>query len=338
MGWEHSLQKLFSYRTEQDLYQDNGAQALLDVIDAFLMPDSIETASTLKAKWRHAVNGIPANPLAVFCADYASRKKEGIIRLDGSPSIVHEFSQIYYSHSLLEGGFTFQRPDLVAALIAIHDMGEDEQLTTHELRNYLQLWIKNLDGTIDDATRVALFADIETLVEDFYTISRFIDGEKEKMNKQDYIEGTLYSPITSIVKPLDRIHNISTLLGAGKSKKVQEKLDETELLFMSPLYKVDGRKERVNYFEAAAILHPENAEVYKRLESIIVTAFNLHVAGRVNAIEYRKRGELVMENINDLIPESLRTTALPNALRPLRLLSKRVKDQARDAQMSAALD
>lgn len=329
MSWDESLRELFALRSEKALY-DAGAKPLLEVVDAYLMPDDLRAACALGAEWPYHYNGIPTNFLASACANLVAAYKEGEKRQDGSPSIVHEYSQIYYLHALRTANIDVYRPDIVACIVALHDLGEEYGLTPDGARNYL---IEAVDecGFFDQETLEKNYADIDEVVRGFEIMSRDIEGYKAKLSKFEYTRQTLFNPYTSIAKPLDRVHNIATLSGAVNAKGIGKKIDETGLLFMTPIYKIEGVPEPMKYFEAASYLHPQNEEAYLFLSTLIGTALNLHIANRVNRTEFKRKGHVVLDNPEIMIEDRLRQPRMPRVLRPLRLLSQRAQEVAHPA-------
>lgn len=327
MSWSQSLTKLFSLKSEAALYQ-TGAQELIDVVEAYLMPPSIEAAHQLKANWPHKIDNIPTNPFGLACAELAKKHKEGQSREDGSPSIVHEYSQIFYLTSLEHLEISVDRPDLIACICALHDLGEDYGLTPDYIRDYLQTWLQSHKDAykISDIMTVGLMDDIETIVENFDLMSRFIPGHKDKMEKTAYFRGILNSALATIAKTFDRVHNIATLAAANGGKDVGKKLDETGLLLMSPIYKIPDVQERMKYFKAAAHLHPQHADAYKFLSEVIGTALNMHIAHRVNQRELEKHEEFVISDLGVLVSDRLKGAILPKVLRPLHSLAHRAEE------------
>ncbi|MFK7840306.1 MAG: hypothetical protein AB8B83_08260 [Bdellovibrionales bacterium] len=330
MGWNKSLTKLFAFRSEEELHKDNGKH-LIRVVDEFLMPKTQESASALSAQWRYSCNGLSANILGMACADLVKGLKGEKLRNDGSPSIVHEYSQMFYLRALLQRGFHIDRPDLVACVAAIHDVGEEYGKTTNDIRQYLTDYINKYGDSINPGMRSSLQQDIETIVKSYFAISREIEGEKPKMKKVDYIEGVVHDEIASIVKVLDRIHNISTPSAKGAGRKI----DETGSLFMSAQYPIDKCEDNCDYFEAAALLYPHHEELFKHLKRVVGTALNLRIAHRDNKNSLERKGELTIEDTDRMIVKSLRKTELPHVLRPLRVLKHRLDEQIEAARLEA---
>lgn len=331
MGWNKSLTELYALSGEQELF-DRGAKPLIDVIQAYLEPPSKRAASALGAAWKYSVDDIPINILAIPCAELARQYREGKFRRDSSPYIVHDFSQIYYLRSFASINIPIDRPDLVACISALHDLGEDEGILPEQIRNMLTSWLNEYkkQTALPDAMMADLMADIDIIVRDFETMSRFIKGHKDKLSVEEYIGSTLFSPYTSIAKPLDRIHNISTLAHGGNFDDISHKLDETDLFFMTPIYEIPGHEGKLRYFEAAEKLHPQNAEAYRFLSKLIAAGLNMHIAYRANRHAVEQGKDAPFDDVARLVPDILRQAELPRALRPLRSLAKRAQESSLD--------
>lgn len=295
-------------------------EALITVAHAYLEPPDTAAVKALSPKWDLTIAAMPSNLLCVGALELTRECVGNAKRRDGSPAIAHEYSQILYPRSLRNLGIEIYREDLVTVVTALHDRGEDNGITPPQIRDFLRAWAKfhRDEFGVKDIELKRLYDDIEIITQEFDTMSRFIPGYKDDIGIRKYFDDIVQSPISSICKAFDRIHNIQTLEGSQDDAAMGRKLNETELFFLTPIYTVEGQEAPLNYFDAAKILHPANAKAYDYLHQLFRTALNIHNAHRVNRRELEKGRIAPFADVSILVPLPLKEAEMPRVLRPIR--------------------
>lgn len=150
-------------------------------------------------------------------------------RKDGSKEFSHQLEMLAFGlnlHSLLN------KPYEVYMSIVLHDLYEDYPQYLEEIR-------KN-------------FGDVEKFA---IRLSKFKDGSEQQYSS--YFDAIAECEVCSVVKAIDRYHNLSTAPGVFSGSKIMEYCDEVEMYFIPMLRK-------------AKQLHNQRA-VYELMKSILIT-------------------------------------------------------------------
>ncbi len=150
-------------------------------------------------------------------------------RKDGSLEFSHQLEMLAFAinlHSLLS------KPFEVYVSIVLHDLYEDYPQYLQEIRN-------NFSYAEEYALR----------------LSKFKDGTEQEYSS--YFNGIASCEVCSVVKAIDRYHNLSTAPGVFSTTKILEYCDEVEMYFIPML-------------RAAKQLHNQRA-VYELMKNILIT-------------------------------------------------------------------
>lgn len=151
------------------------------------------------------------------------------VRKDGVTQEFYHQINIFSYLRTLESLMSF--PELVLATALLHDTYEDYE-ESHEI----------------------LRRDAPLVYEYVVRVSKVRDGEK--IPYQQYFEEMSNCPITSVVKIVDRIHNLSTMNGVFSTEKKKQYIQDVYDYFY-PMIKVARRK------------FPEQEALYEQLKSTL---------------------------------------------------------------------
>lgn len=120
-------------------------------------------------------------------------------RRDKDPAFIHQLSQMYYTITLLKAGYRINKPQVLLAVNALHDIQEDKSVTRGEI---------------------------------VLRVSEKVARSNSLMNKTDLSDDEYYNNIlcddtASLAKGLDRIHNLATCVGGMTVEKQKKYLLET---------------------------------------------------------------------------------------------------------------
>jgi (p)ppGpp synthase/HD superfamily hydrolase len=188
----------------------------------------------------------------VRALDYASEIHTGF-RKDGvTPEFYHQLSLVGFALTQIRNmrfaPTQAQAPNMTHAAtiigtLLLHDTYEDNQHLEDEIRQK--------------------FAE---LIEYVIRSSKIRRGVK--LNTQEYIDEVALCIICSIVKLIDRLHNLSTMLGVFSEAKLREYVEETEKYYFPMLKK-------------AKRLFPEQNALYELMKSVLhlqLNAIKFHIA------------------------------------------------------------
>lgn len=131
------------------------------------------------------------------------------VRKDGvTPEIHHQISVAGYLKTISDG---VMYPEEVQVVAWLHDAEEDARSEFLSFEAEAMVWLGDCR------------ADISTL-------------NKTGMTTEDYYDMLSYSPVASIVKGADRIHNHQTMSGVFTPEKVDSYIEET-LTYVLPMLK-----------------------------------------------------------------------------------------------------
>lgn len=189
--------------------------------------------------------------MCVRALDYASEIHTGF-RKDGvTPEFYHQLSLVGFAltqirnmrHVALTQIRNMPHAATIIGTLLLHDTYEDNQHLEDEIRQK--------------------FAE---LIEYVIRSSKIRRGVKLKT--QEYIDEVALCIVCSIVKLIDRLHNLSTMLGVFTEEKLREYVEETEKYYFPMLKK-------------AKRLFPEQNALYELMKSVLhlqLNAIKFHIA------------------------------------------------------------
>ena len=125
---------------------------------------------------------------AVNALEFARERHTGFRKDKVTPVITHPVTVTNYVRTLV-GGLVYPEDTLAAALL--HDVVEDTNATVEELEEQF-------------GARIADSVDL---------LTKQYNGEGPKKPNDEYYKGIASSPIASVVKGADRIHNFQSMVG-----------------------------------------------------------------------------------------------------------------------------
>ncbi len=174
---------------------------------------------------------------ALRAMDFAEKRHTGV-RKDGAPEFSHQVSQMCYARTMVDN---LLFPEETLAVIALHDLIEDYNITHKEL-------IELFGSKVADAT---------------LKMSKVVDGIR--ISDDIYYRILATCPIASIAKGFDRVHNLMSMLGGFKPQKRASYIDET-LEKIVPMLKI-GRRS-----------FPEQEPVYENIKFVMINQIQLYNA------------------------------------------------------------
>jgi len=158
------------------------------------------------------------------------------VRKDGvMPEYQHQISQANYVRTLPN----LMYPEETLTCVLGHDLVEDTEFSLQE--------VKNIFGE-----KIAFEIELMT--------NKFSDGTKKP--KESYYKAISLSPIASIAKGADRIHNHQTMGGVFTSEKQMSYIDETKTYILPAL-------------KSARKLYPEQSEAYQNIKTVLQVQIEL---------------------------------------------------------------
>lgn len=151
--------------------------------------------------------------ICVRALDYAATIHTGLRKDGKTPEFYHQLSLVGYALTQVRN---MKKPWLIIATLILHDTYEDNQHLEEELRE-----------------------QFPKVFEYVVRCSKIRRGEKVDMVL--YTTELSECAICSVVKLIDRLHNISTMLGVFSEKKLVEYVDETVTHYL-PMLKTAKRK------------------------------------------------------------------------------------------------
>jgi len=174
---------------------------------------------------------------AMRAMNFAEKLHNGT-RKDGSPEFSHQVSQALYLITMIDNVLY---PEETICVVFLHDTVEDKDVTYEQL---LEMFGK----MVADAT---------------IKMSKVVKGVRIPDNI--YYAGMEDCPIVTVAKPIDRIHNLMTMLGGFKPEKQKSYIEET-LEKVVPLAKT-GRRN-----------FPEQTAVYENVKFVMTNQIQLYNA------------------------------------------------------------
>ena len=180
-------------------------------------------------------------------------------RKGGDPEFSHQLNMVAYTFSMFSRSNVLSNDDLavLVALIIMHDVPEDYY-------NEFECFVKNEFGgrVYNDANPGSVTGYQVGIADDFYSevlnlsvmMSRVDFYSGNKLSNKEYYARLRSNPFTSFAKAIDRIHNLSTMIGVMKPTRIKEYLNES-VDFVLPMIKDSSRK------------YPMFAQHYEQLKS-----------------------------------------------------------------------
>lgn len=169
--------------------------------------------------------------------NYAEKFHKGT-RKDGMPEFSHQISLVNLARTFIDH---LIYPEETLVTLFLHDIPEDYDVSFDEIE-------KMFGKKVADAV---------------YLLSKEFRGEKK--DTAHYYERIQTCPIASLAKGIDRVHNISTMLGAFSEEKQKEYIDETETYIIPAL-----REARRTF--------PEQEPVFENIKFILYNLIKLYLA------------------------------------------------------------
>lgn len=175
---------------------------------------------------------------ALKVMNYAEGYHTGF-RKDGSPEFSHQISIAMYAKTLT-GGLPYE--EVLLCVIFLHDTLEDyDEVRYEDLVHKFGVEIADLVKLMSKVT---------------------IHGA---LTTDEYYDNLRTSPITSLVKGFDRVHNLMTMLDAFSPEKQKAYINET-MEYVVPMLK-NGRRK-----------YPENEHIYENIKFVMTNQIRLYKA------------------------------------------------------------
>jgi len=175
---------------------------------------------------------------ALRAMEYAERYHTGT-RKDGSPEFSHQVSIAMYAKTLT-GNLPYE--EILLCVIFLHDVLED----------------------FDEVRYEDLVKEFGVEIADLVRLMSKVEGDKKYTN-EEYYANLRTSPITSLAKGLDRVHNLMTMLDGFSPEKQVSYIVET-LNYTVPMLK-EGRRQ-----------YPENEHIYENMKFVMTNQVRLYNA------------------------------------------------------------
>ena len=172
---------------------------------------------------------------ALRAMDFAEKKHVGV-RKDGSPEFSHQVSQVLYAITLVD---YFLYPEETLCVIFLHDVVEDYHVTEEELTLLFGIMIAKA----------------------VIRISKVVNGVR--IPDEIYYPNMDGCPIVTLAKPIDRFHNVMSMLGGFKPEKQVSYVEETVEKVMPRLK--HGRRR-----------FPEQTAAYENIKLVLIVQLRLY--------------------------------------------------------------
>lgn len=156
--------------------------------------------------------------LCVRALDYAVCVHTGMRKDNKTHEFYHQISLVGFALTQVKN---IAQPWLVLAVLILHDTYEDHQELEDELRE-----------------------NFPEIMEYVIRASKIRCGQKLPMDV--YIDDVASCQICSVVKLIDRLHNISTMLGVFSLKKLVDYVEETNTYYLPMLKKAKRKFQEQN--------------------------------------------------------------------------------------------
>ena len=135
-------------------------------------------------------------------------------RKDGTPEFSHQIFQASYARTLLP---SFIYPEETITTIFLHDIVEDCNVNISEIKS-------EFDGYIAEA--VELMTNVVLVGDKMGRVKKPMGG---------YYSCMINSPIASLAKGIDRMHNHQSMTGVFSTEKKRSYIDETKMCILPML-------------------------------------------------------------------------------------------------------
>lgn len=181
---------------------------------------------------------------ALLAMNFAEKLHDGK-RKDGSPEFSHQVIQALYLVTLIDNVIY---PEETLCVIFLHDVMEDKDITYEQIFDLF-------DKMVADATK---------------KMSKVIGGVR--IPDDIYYSGMEDCPITTITKPVDRIHNLMSMLHGFKPKKRAQYIEET-LEKVVKLGKIGRRKfpRQTPVYENIKFVMTNQVQLYNEINRLTLT-------------------------------------------------------------------
>jgi len=232
---------------------------------------------------------------AVATLDKMLDYNEGLKRKDGkTPSIVHELTQLTWLISCLDDGLIVENPEGVIINDIAHDLGED-----HGMKPYFLIKLLLAYQPVEDKdTLTEIKAAHGVLSKDY------LGEESEKIPTETLFKLIAASQNASIVKILDRIHNISTHIGVKTAEKSASYVKSTREKFIPAIREISTE------------LFLNQTEIYDMLLEV------LEATCALTEMHYKQNHMPTNDTLRSLMPEA-GFKDLPDGLNPFLVIANR---------------
>lgn len=136
---------------------------------------------------------------------FVREKHSSQLRNDGTPYISHPLTMACHASAMFSSStMTADEFDELISVCLLHDVCEDCGVEPHTLQ---------FDSNVVDAVRLLTFS--------------IQDGETKEQAKTRYYNEILSNKIATLVKLIDRCHNVSTMSGPFSIERMKKYIDET---------------------------------------------------------------------------------------------------------------
>lgn len=170
-------------------------------------------------------------------------------RKDGTPEFSHQLEMLAIALSLHN---SLINPYSVYMAIIVHDTIEDYPETQPELQEMFP-------DAVQFSHRLAKFVDQEP---------GFVDDDDIK-KYFCYFSRLAECEVCSVVKLIDRIHNLSTAVGVFSNEKLVEYCDEVEKYFLDMMHKAKNNFNQREVYEVLKFMLMTEVDTIRKFMSII---------------------------------------------------------------------
>lgn len=224
-----------------------------------------------------------------------------------TPTSLHEMTQAIWFISCVEDGLHVEDVEGVLSVIFAHDLGENFGDTPEDMNTYLT------EQGITDRDAIERFkTSFDVITKQYRDKESGEKGPLKHAHNRDYNAALVQDQNASVAKMFDRPHNIMTLIGAKKLKKM--------ISYMAHI--VD---EQDDYVREASANFPSQAELYETLQHITigetaVTQIEIDIAQK------RSVGNgTQLEILGDMPDRGFKN--LPAGIHPYEVIADRIRHQ-----------
>ncbi len=277
--------------------------------------ENVQALNGLIGKWMHNRGFKAASLIMDLMLD---KTQEAHRKDDYTPKSLHMLTQAVWFISCLEDGLHVEDPEGVLALIFAHDLGEDYGITPEDIDVYL-----TENGIADRRLIDQLKEDFDVITKQYRNTETSQKGPMKYEGDEEYNSALARSQNASIAKMFDRAHNIMTLIGVQKLKKLKKYMGH--IIADQPEYAATAKRN-----------FPSQADLYDVLEAIIegeavVTQVEIDIA------EQKSIGDGTQLDILNNTPDQ-GFKNMPSGLHPYEVIADRIRHQYPHVFMDDNLD